>query len=569
MTRWNRAVEPGLVRVAICQLNTVVGDPEGNAAQILAATREALTRGAELALFPELAIPGYPPLDLLERRAFRDAVAQAETDLVARLPRGITAVFGSLGRSPGPGTGITNGAVVAQTGQVRLRVAKTLLPTYDVFDEARYFDPAPPDQPASFEQGGRRFGVTICEDIWNATELATEGRRDPALPDRTYRRDPVAELVRRERPHTLLNLSASPWSWGKEGTRQRVASEMGRRHGIGTLYCNLVGGNDGLLFDGHSLAFDRQGHHCWTGPGWTPACEVLDLDELGEAETPTRQEVAEIRMALELGIRDYFDKIGLGLAVIGLSGGIDSAVTAALAVGALGPERVRTLAMPSPYSSEGSVQDALTLAKHLGVRCDVVRIDPMFQAFQTQLAPLFVGTEPDVTEENLQSRIRGTLLMAMANKFGGVVLNTGNKAEAAMGYATLYGDAIGALSVLGDLYKHQVYELAEHLNRDSEIIPRSSIEKPPSAELRPGQKDEDSLPPYPQLDAMLRAFLEHKEPPELIAAEAGVPIEEVRKVVQAVYRAEFKRKQLPPTLRVSTKAWVGRRYPIVQRFVER
>lgn len=553
-------------------MNATVGDLAGNAELIERDLRWADTQQADVALFPELALPGYPPVDLLERSPFLNALRQAEDRLVARIPPGLTAVFGTVCRESLPDAGpiLRNAAVVARDGRVQQRISKTLLPTYDVFDEARYFEPAEPEQDPTFLVGETRVGVTLCEDIWNV-DFSSAGRNVDGR-GRRYRRDPVAELMAKQAPKVVFNLSASPWSLGKEAVRLQIAQAISRRHGVVTVYCNMIGGNDGLLFDGNSLAVGSDGSLRWSGPGFETHRQILDLTELeaspSKAVVSSQPPAAQIRAALVMGIRDYFEKLDLGLAIIGLSGGIDSAVTAVLAVEALGAERVRALAMPGPYSSEGSVADALQLAQNLGISCPVVPIDPVFSAFRSTLDPLFRDLPEDVTEENLQSRIRGTLLMAAANKFSGVVLNTGNKAEAAMGYATLYGDAIGALSVLGDLYKHQVYAVAECINADAPVIPRSTIEKPPSAELKPGQKDEDSLPPYSRLDAVLQAFLEERESVPDIARRLGVDEAEVQRVVEAVYRSEFKRKQLPPTLRVSKKAWIGRRYPIVMRFRE-
>ncbi len=562
----------GPVKLALCQINTTVADFEGNRRRILDFAADARARGARLAVFPELAVPGYPPLDLLERPTFVEEAARSEAAIVEQLPEGLTAVFGNVRRRPTPplkGRALQNIAVVAERGRRILQVVKTLIPTYDVFDEARYFEPRRDDHSVAFDVDGRRVAVTICEDIWNDKDLWQNHDlwRDKAPGSyRLYSRDPVLEVMRSDNPDVIVNLSASPWASGKEQVRRRILQHLARRHQVLMAYCNLVGGNDGLLFDGHSCAFSPDGHLA-TGPGWAEAIEIVDT-EARPTPPPDRPGPGEIQAALEVGIRDYLGKTQIERAVVGLSGGIDSAVTAHLAVRALGPERVTGVALPSRYSSEGSVVDARELAHRLGIEFWTLPIEGMFASFLEALSPVFAGLEPDVTEENLQSRIRGTMLMAIANKRKAIVLNTGNKSEAAMGYATLYGDAIGALSVLGDLYKHQVYELAEEANRDGEIIPRAIIDKAPSAELKPNQKDEDSLPPYDQLDEMLRLLIEHRATIAEVAERVGVSESLVRSVNQAIFRAEFKRKQLPPTLRVSRKSWTGRIFPIVQRFRE-
>jgi NAD+ synthase (glutamine-hydrolysing) len=562
------------VKLALVQLDLTVGDFEGNRRRILEGAAKARERGARVAVFPELAITGYPPLDLLERSRFVEAALEAERAIVRSLPDGLIAVFGTIRRRPTPpvaGRALENIAVAAERGRVLARVVKSLIPTYDVFDEARYFEPKRDDQRASIEVDGLRVAITICEDLWNDDDLWENHDlwRDKAPGSyRLYAEDPIRRLADRERPDVVLNISASPWAWAKEGVRREILSHVANKHGVWLVYVNHVGGNDGLLFDGHSTVYTPDGRHAGTAAGWREDVYVVDLESGLEPAIPERAEAEEIREALTLGIRDYLHKTGIPLAILGLSGGIDSAVTAYLAVRALGPDRVVALTMPSRHSSAGSVDDAELLAANLGIRLWNVSIEPMFRAFLDALEPVFEGREEDVTEENIQSRIRGVLLMAAANKLGGVVLNTGNKSEAAMGYATLYGDAIGALSVLGDLYKHQVYEQAELANREREIIPRSSIEKAPSAELRPGQRDEDSLPPYAQLDEMLRLFIEHRATVDEVVAAVGVESAVARQVNRSIYRAEFKRKQLPPTLRVSRKAWVGRVFPIVQRFDE-
>ncbi|MEM1025456.1 MAG: NAD+ synthase [Myxococcota bacterium] len=545
------------MKLALAQINTVVGDFEHNAGAILAAATQARAAGAELVLFPELSLTGYPPLDLLERPRFWAEAQEAEHRCMTDLPPGLVAVFGNIGpRDPrAHGRRLFNQAVVARRGEILGRVSKHLIPTYDVFDEDRHFEIGPSPS-AIFEIGGRRIGITICEDMWAEVEGAK----------RTYPVDPVQALVEAHRPELILNLSASPFSRRKLGLRRRILEGVSKKYEVFVAYGNLVGANDGLIFDGRSMVYGPGGQHLHTSPPWVSDVSVIDLERVSPSDPPLEDAIADLADALSLGIRDYVDKAGVERAVVGLSGGIDSAVTAALAVRALGPGRVRGLAMPSAYSSEGSLTDARGLAENLGIRLDEISIRPMVEAHEAALGPIFEGREPDMTEENLQSRIRCALLMAVSNKFGGVVLNTGNKSEAAVGYATIYGDAIGALSVLGDCYKHQVYGLAEWINLADEIIPFSTIEKPPSAELRPNQTDQDTLPPYERLDAILERAIEAREDPETIADVLGVELQEVRRIFHLLYAAEFKRRQFPPTLKVSGKAWTGRVYPIVQRF---
>jgi NAD+ synthase (glutamine-hydrolysing) len=441
---------------------------------------------------------------------------------------------------------------------VLLEVHKRLLPTYDVFDEARYFEPGAAAQRSILEVAGRRVGITICEDLWNDKDL---------WPSRLYPVDPVEQLAA-SGVDLLVNLSASPWSIGKEGIRRRIASHAARRHRALVAMVNHAGGNDSLIFDGHSLLCAPSGALLGQAAGFAEDLLLIDTAAPEAADPPQVEVIAQIHAALVLGVRDYFQKTGFSRAVVALSGGIDSAVTCALAVEALGPGAVVGLALPSRYSSDHSKEDALELARALQIRCEVMSIEPMFQAYLDALGPLFGDRPPDVTEENLQSRIRGTAAMALANKLGALVLSTGNKSESAVGYATLYGDTVGALAPLADLYKHQVYALARHLNRGGRVIPERTLHKAPSAELRPNQTDQDSLPPYDLLDEILRRWIEEREPIADIAAAVGQPPSLVQEIVRKVAAAEFKRKQLPPTLRVSSKAWAGRDYPIAQRFRE-
>jgi NAD+ synthetase len=552
----------GLVRLALAQENPTIGDLDGNRAALLAAAEAARADGARLLVTPELALTGYPPHDLLERPAFLDAVEAAERALVDALPEGLTIVLGTVRRRAGTGQPLVNAAVVAERGRVLGVVAKSLLPVYDVFDEARYFHPGAADQPAVFMIDGLRVGVTVCEDLWNDAER---------WPARLYAHDPVERLARAG-AELIVNLSSSPWQLGKTELREALLVHAARRHGVWMALANQVGGNDGLVFDGASCVVAPGGAVVARGPRFEAARLVADVgpgartDAIVEpAPVPEAQDLHD---AIVLGIRDFFRKCGVSRAVLGLSGGIDSAVTAALAVEALGAANVTGLSMPSRYSSEGSRTDAAALAAALGVAMHTVEIEPMFEAFLGGLAPVFAGRAPDLTEENLQSRIRGTLVMAYANKFGAMALSTGNKSECAVGYATLYGDTNGGLSPLADLYKAQVYAVARWMNRDGERIPWASIDKPPSAELRPGQLDQDSLPPYPVLDEILRRLIELRQPIAAIVAETGFERAVVDDVARKLSGSEFKRKQLPPTIRVSGKAWLGRVHPIAQRFSE-
>ena len=542
------------MKVALAQINTTIGDFAGNEAKIIKAYENAVASGVDLVLFPELATCGYPPRDLLLKPSF----VQANFDLLNRLAKvtGRTAMLvGYVGLNPTrPGRECTNSAALLQHGKIQTTRAKTLLPTYDVFDEDRYFEPATENTPADFN--GRKIGITICEDAWNDEDFWR---------DRRYRRNPVAELASAG-AEIIFNVSASPWHLGKNRTRHSMLSSLAAKVQRPLFYCNLVGGNDELVFDGASLAFDASGQLVSRGRIFEEDSLVVDTDTAAPVQLRDVADEEKLYKALVLGLQDYLHKCGFKSAVLGLSGGIDSALTAVLAVAALGAENVRGVSLPSQFSSQGSLDDARILSKHLGIRCDVIPIQPMFVAAKEQLKDVFRGCPEDTTEENIQARLRGVTLMAMSNKFGSLLLTTGNKSELAVGYCTLYGDMCGGLAVISDVPKTMVYRLAKWINRDREIIPEASITKPPSAELRPNQTDQDSLPPYDVLDAILEAYVvQMKSVPEIVVA--GFDEATVKRVVRLIDFAEYKRRQAAPGLKVTTKAFgVGRRVPIAQRY---
>ena len=544
------------MKVGIAQINGVIGDFPGNAKRLLQAYRECLEEGAEIVITPELSLCGYPPRDLVFKSHFVPKCLQA-LDYLAGEIKEVPILVGYIDQndSDRPGKPFRNAAAFLHRGEIQAKVWKTLLPTYDVFDERRYFEPGDTCDPILWN--GMRLGVTICEDIWTEDYLQ--------LP--FYDRAPVEELCEKG-IDLLLNLSASPFHLGKPEIRRTLMADVAKQARVPVIYANSIGANDQLIFDGHSLVATPDGGIVAQLGGFEEACRVVDLSVPPGAESPLPQpdQAGQLHDALVLGLRDYVRKCGFRSVCLGLSGGIDSALTAALAAEALGPENVHGLTMPSPYSSGGSVDDSLSLAEKLGIRCDTVPIAETFESVKSAMTPLFSGTKEDVTEENMQARIRGLYLMALSNKFGHLLLTTGNKSELAVGYCTIYGDMCGGLAAISDLPKTQVYELSRWINRDREIIPWNTIDKPPSAELRPDQKDQDTLPEYDVLDSILELYVEQHMSAEEIVAR-GYEENLVRWVQRRVDLNEWKRQQAAPGLRVTSKAFgMGRRMPIVQGF---
>jgi NAD+ synthetase len=551
------------LKIGLLQLNSTIGDFAANRQKLVAGYEKACALGAEFALAPELFLCGYPPRDLLLRADFIGAnlAALAET---AKSIGSVPLCVGYVDEhSERPGRALRNSAAVLQNGSIVWRTHKSLLPTYDVFDEDRYFEPA--KSVAPFEFNGRKLGITICEDIWNDEDF---------WPERLYRRDPIKELIA-QGAGIILNISASPWHDGKEKTRLAMLQRVARDEHVPLAQVNLVGANDELVFDGHSVALNRQGEPLALGKGFAEDIVVADLDadsSPAKIEWPVREQ--QIFSALSLGIHDYVHKCGFKSALVGLSGGIDSALVAVLAADALGADKVLGVSMPARYSSEGSLSDAGLLAKNLGIRYEVLPVEPVFQSVEKQLTRVFAGTKPNEAEENIQSRLRGVTLMALSNKFGALVLTTGNKSEMAVGYCTLYGDMCGALAVIADVFKTDIYKVARWVNsdyssragREHEIIPAASISKPPSAELRPNQKDQDSLPPYEMLDAILELYVVKNSSREEII-RSGFDAAVVNDVINKITFSEYKRRQAAPGLKVSPRAFgMGRRIPIAQRF---
>ncbi|HEY2328404.1 MAG TPA: NAD+ synthase [Verrucomicrobiae bacterium] len=544
------------MKAALAQINTTVGDISGNEAKILAAYARGVAAGADIVVAPELALTGYPPRDLV----LNDSFVAKNLEALERLAKqtGKTALAtGFIGRNEiRPGRKATNAIALLQNGKIIATRTKTLLPTYDVFDEDRYFEPATENAPVDFN--GAKIGLTICEDVWNDEDF---------WDDRRYRRNPAFELTVAG-AKIIFNASASPWHLGKNKVRRELLSKLAAKSKCSVVYCNLVGGNDELIFDGASLAFDGSGELLAEGKMFAEDFIVVDLENAPVQKPVAMAEEEMVYRALVLGTRDYLHKCGFKSAVLGLSGGIDSALTAVIATDALGKENVRGIALPSQFSSQGSLDDARKLAENLGIQFDVIPIQPMFVTAKEQLKNIFAGRAEDTTEENIQARLRGVILMAMSNKFGSLLLTTGNKSELAVGYCTLYGDMCGGLAVISDVPKTMVYRISKWLNREREIIPLDSITKPPSAELRPNQTDQDSLPPYDVLDAILNAYVvEGRTTAEIIASGHDDTV--VRKIVRLINLNEYKRRQAAPGLKVTTKAFgVGRRVPVAQRHWE-
>jgi NAD+ synthase (glutamine-hydrolysing) len=544
------------MKIALAQFNPTVGDFAGNTARILRLAGQAKERSAGLAVFSELCLCGYLPQDLLERPAFIERNHQALKELAARIP--LASVIGYAGRvENGTGKSIANKAALIYAGRVVFEQSKMLLPTYDVFDESRYFQPA--DRQYVYGLDGEQLGITICEDVWNDKNFWAKQR---------YERDPVSEIVR-QGSTVLLNLSASPYTLDKRGLRFEMLHAIARNNQRPVVYVNQVGGDDSLIFDGASIALTPDGRVAAQARAFEEDLVIFDTATgKGDIHEQPREEIAYAYQALVMGTRDYVCKCGFRKVLVGLSGGIDSAVVAAIAVDALGAENVLGVSMPGPFSSAGSKADAQTLAKNLGIQFITLSINDVFEAYKGALAPAFEDRPMDVTEENIQARIRGNYLMAISNKFGSMVLSTGNKSELAVGYGTLYGDMAGGLAVISDVPKLMVYELAQWINRERELIPSSTIDKPPSAELRPNQKDEDSLPPYGVLDRILKAYIEDLRSPREIADHYGFDLKLVQDIALRVDHNEYKRKQAPPGLKITSRAFgFGRPFPIAQKFI--
>jgi NAD+ synthase (glutamine-hydrolysing) len=543
------------VKIALGQINPTVGDFSGNRNKIIECSRRAQASGAGLILFPELSVCGYPPRDLVERPSFvarnRETVEQiaAETSGIAVICGLVTPAHSETGKS------VMNSAALLQNGKIAFLQSKMLLPTYDVFDEMRNFAPAKSQDLFSF--CGNRMALTICEDAWNDKLF---------WPKRLYTVDPIEALIRAG-GNFVLNISASPFWIGKRELRRDMLAAIARHHKVPVAMVNQVGGNDSLIFDGSSIVLNAEGNIIAQGRSFEEDLIYFDSKALtGDLHEQMEGEEASVYAALVLGTRDYMRKCGFQKAIIGLSGGIDSALTAVIAVAAVGPENVIGVGMPGPYSSSGSIDDARALAKNLGIRFELLPINSAMEAYRQTLQNVFAGRREDVTEENIQSRARGTLLMALSNKLGAIVLSTGNKSELGVGYCTLYGDMVGGLAVISDVPKTLVYRLSHYANSCRPVIPQATLEKPPSAELRPGQKDSDSLPPYEILDAVLEDYVEDAHSAERIAADRGFDIDVVRRVVRLVDRAEYKRQQAAPGIKISPKAFgYGRRFPIAAK----
>ncbi|BBH38515.1 glutamine-dependent NAD(+) synthetase [Microcystis viridis NIES-102] len=551
------------MRIAIAQLNPIVGDIEGNAQRILEAAQTAFNQGAELLLTPELSLCGYPPRDLLLNLGFVEKMSRQLQLLSQQLPEKLAVLVGFVEKNPSATVRgekpLFNSIALLKSQEIKQIFTKRLLPTYDVFDEDRYFASGKESQYFQLTENNFKIGVTICEDVWNDEQFWGQ---------RQYAVNPIADLANLG-VDLIVNLSASPYSVGKQKLRESLLSHSATRYNLPIVYVNQVGGNDDLIFDGDSVAFNRQGEVIYRAQAFTSSLELIEFNQdlLPAVIHPLPvNEDEEIYRALVLGVRDYVQKCGFKRVIFGLSGGIDSSLVAAIASDALGKENVLAVMMPSPYSSDHSISDAVALVNNLGIKSEKLAIQEIMTAYDQLLEPVFAGTDFGIAEENLQSRIRGNLLMALSNKFGHLLLSTGNKSEMAVGYCTLYGDMNGGLAVIADVPKTRVYSLCRWLNRHGEIIPLNVINKAPSAELKPNQKDQDSLPPYEILDAILALLIDRHQSAEQIIA-AGFEPEIVQKVIKLVKNAEFKRKQAPPGLKISDRAFgTGWRMPIASRW---
>lgn len=544
------------MRVALAQINPIVGDLKGNTKKILQGIARARDASAAIVLFPELALCGYPPEDLLLLPHFIESLNSHLQEIIAA-SHGITTVVGTVRLNPlGKEKHLHNSAAVISDGKLLGFQDKTLLPTYDVFDERRYFEPA--EETRLWTIAGKKVGIAICEDIWEHADI---------LHYSDYRKDPVQEL-KALNPDLLLNLSASPYSTSHFNDRLTVCSQAAVALNCPLLYCNQVGANDSLIFDGYSFWLNGKGEFMDAAKGFEEDFLIADVPSTQKSRAFLEDSMQDLYRALVLGVRDYFTKSGFKKACLGLSGGIDSGLVACIAVEALGKENLLAVGMPSRYTSESSRADAAILVKNLGIPYEEISIEGPFVSYLELLEPHFLNKKPDLTEENLQARIRGMILMALSNKHGYIVLSTGNKSELAVGYSTLYGDMCGGLAVISDVTKMQVYALAEWINRKEEIIPWTMIRKAPTAELRPNQKDSDTLPDYEVLDTILIAYIEDHSSPEEIATRFNYPLELIHSIIKKVHQSEFKRRQSPPGLRVSDKAFtVGRHFPIVQKWI--
>lgn len=538
------------------QINPTVGDFSGNAAKMIDFSRRARTAGAGLILFPELSVCGYPPRDLVERPSFQERNQKA-AEHIARETAGIAVICGLLTPARADtGKSVMNSAALFRDGKIEFVQSKMLLPTYDVFDEMRNFAPASSQQLLDF--CGKRMALTICEDAWNDKHFWNR---------RLYKLDPVEELVKAG-GNFVLNISASPYWVGKREFRREMLASIARNNKVPVVMVNQVGGNDSLIFDGSSLVLNTAGEVIARGRSFEEDLVYFDSGTLtGEIHEQEEGEEAEAYAALVLGTRDYVRKCGFQRVIVGLSGGIDSALTAVIAADAMGSENVLGIGMPGPYSSAGSIEDAKCLARNLDIRFEILSIGEIFESYRHALKPVFAGLPEDVTEENLQPRARGTLLMALANKLGAIVLSTGNKSELAVGYCTLYGDMVGGLAVISDVPKTMVYRISRYINSKRAVIPTASLEKPPSAELRPDQRDTDSLPPYEVLDPILEDYIEDMHSAEQIASDRHLDLGLVQRVICMIDRNEYKRQQAAPGLKISAKAFgYGRRFPIAAKY---